>query len=765
MNKKRFAGMSVALALAMSVSMGALAACGDDEGTPETPQHFAYTAADCYSAGNYEYWKKGNKYYEDEACTMEITQEETVIPKRQHDFGADADYDRDYNGYHWKVCAYSDCDGTDEPEEHVFEDGECVCGALENEQLEPDTYTITIETAQNGTVTADKEEAEEGETVTLTVTPASGYELDTLVYNDGEQDYPITDYTFTMPAADVTVAAAFKAIDYTITVNSADNGAVTVNEGKETAIIGEQVTLTITPDTGYDLDTIAYNDGTEHDITGDVVYGEIITVTFTMPAHDVSVTATFKTEQEYSVTISDGIEHGTVSANPTSAKAGTAITVTVNPATGYVLESLMYNETPITERIGENYTFNMPADDVVITATFTLKSYDVLVENGADANGTVVADKSTAKAGEKVTLTVTPAEGYHLNSIACEDESDTEITKEEDGTYTFTMPANSVQIIAVFEAHDYNSGERDGECSCGEANGFEGYELWQFTEDETNLGASRTDTANSVIISATNSDQEAWHIKFTTMIDNARLGGYYEVTYNIKSESTTGLIKFESDDGIYIQNEYNLVAGDNIVTFKFVVGKVSEFGQANAVLQLGALPKEFEVEITGVTIRQTTGNYMDGWWADTDSAAQAAKTDNADGTFTINATGINESWRLKLAKDVVLEAGHEYELTFAFVLTGRSRTENLVYEIYKRDKVNDQEESDNEGKVAVADVTDGYCWADRDGVYVKTFKFTAKENITIGSCLQYGAITDADHPIVLTVGYINWVDVTPAAED
>lgn len=77
----------------------------------------------------------------------------------------------------------------------------------------PKQYAIAINPAiANGTVTADKTQAIEGETVTLTITPAQGYEQETLSYTtDGGTTETITGTTFVMPAADVTVTATFKA--------------------------------------------------------------------------------------------------------------------------------------------------------------------------------------------------------------------------------------------------------------------------------------------------------------------------------------------------------------------------------------------------------------------------------------------------------------------------------------------------------------------------------------------------------------------------
>lgn len=88
----------------------------------------------------------------------------------------------------------------------VSEDGKWVIAASS-----ATTYDITIETATNGTVTADVESAAAGATVTLTATPDSGYELDTLTVTDGDNnEVTVTNNKFTMPASNVTVTATFK---------------------------------------------------------------------------------------------------------------------------------------------------------------------------------------------------------------------------------------------------------------------------------------------------------------------------------------------------------------------------------------------------------------------------------------------------------------------------------------------------------------------------------------------------------------------------
>ena len=76
------------------------------------------------------------------------------------------------------------------------------------------TYTVTLNGMTNGTVSASKTTGiNEGETITLTVTPASGYKLETISVKDAaDNDITLTDNKFTMPASNVTISATFTEI-------------------------------------------------------------------------------------------------------------------------------------------------------------------------------------------------------------------------------------------------------------------------------------------------------------------------------------------------------------------------------------------------------------------------------------------------------------------------------------------------------------------------------------------------------------------------
>ena len=169
------------------------------------------------------------------------------------------------------------------------------------EQRQP--HKVTVAQPTNGSVTASSATAKEGETVTLTITADSGYEpADLNVTTADGTPITVTNNTFTMPAADATVSATFRKVDssssggsgptnYSITPPSdVANGTVQVSPSR--ASKGSTVTITVTPDQGYELSSLTVEDrqGKALDLTdkGDGTY------TFTMPASSVSIQAAFR---------------------------------------------------------------------------------------------------------------------------------------------------------------------------------------------------------------------------------------------------------------------------------------------------------------------------------------------------------------------------------------------------------------------------------------------------------------------------------------
>ena len=110
----------------------------------------------------------------------------------------------------------------------------------------------------------------ENDVVTLTITPAAGFNIGTVKYNDGTEDHIITptndEYSFTMPASDVTVSATWTAIEYTITYNGVEGATFSTDKNSFT-IESDDITLDEPTRTGYDFGGWYDNSG----LTGDAV--------------------------------------------------------------------------------------------------------------------------------------------------------------------------------------------------------------------------------------------------------------------------------------------------------------------------------------------------------------------------------------------------------------------------------------------------------------------------------------------------------------
>ena len=80
------------------------------------------------------------------------------------------------------------------------------------------------------------------------------------------------------------------------------------------------------------------------------------------------------------------------------------------------------------------------------------------------SNGKVALDKSTAKKGDTVTVTVTPDVGYQLDKLTVTDVKGktVDVTKKSDGKYTFTMPDSKVTITPTFSKIEDTKPSKNG---------------------------------------------------------------------------------------------------------------------------------------------------------------------------------------------------------------------------------------------------------------------------------------------------------------
>jgi hypothetical protein len=323
-------------------------------------------------------------------------------------------------------------------------------------------YTVTISELDNGSIELGKPSAAEGETVTLTVTPAGNFRLKagSLKVNDGvvtvSGDGP---YTFTMPASNVTVTAQFEQL-YTVTISGGfTNGSIGTN--KPSAAEGETVTLTASPSAGYKLESITVTRSGNVEVSTD---GTGNSRTFTMPADNVTVTGAVFTElAEGNYTINYAtLEGGTVSGN-TSAQKGAAVMVFAYPDTNYhyVPSSIVVKKTGTDEQVyvtnfENSGGFDMPASNVTVTAQFVYARFSIVKDDGI-IGGKIDTISLSREAGTVVELTVTPDNGYKYKEgsiIVAKSGGGVVNVSGSGNNYTFKMPYEDVTVTAEFEEEE-----------------------------------------------------------------------------------------------------------------------------------------------------------------------------------------------------------------------------------------------------------------------------------------------------------------------
>jgi hypothetical protein len=273
---------------------------------------------------------------------------------------------------------------------------------------------------------------------------------------------------------------------YTVTVKRASTAQYGVNTGTFTGgsvssdntsyVQGATVTLTVTADTGYELDVIsAYqHDGSN---TAVALNGSGNTRTFTMPAYAVTVTATFKkTAAKLLAEAKTLVEAATYTVAEETAntengvKAQVAARINALPGISETgIEAVAAGDISTSgftaADMGTNGAFNFTAKlkkngseetTASISATITaLPVYTVTV--GSAAGGSITQSASTGKyhASEQVTLTASPGTGYELKDISAHKTGDTgtpvSVTKTDATTCTFTMPAYDVTATPAFQ--------------------------------------------------------------------------------------------------------------------------------------------------------------------------------------------------------------------------------------------------------------------------------------------------------------------------
>ena len=231
-------------------------------------------------------------------------------------------------------------------------------------------------------------------------------------------------------------------------VLSFDNNQGTVTADKTNGDVGQTVTLTITPNEGYEIDSVKANDK--------VLSGT--TYSFKLVEGENNVEVTFKAkavepEVEYNITYTASEDYDVKELSATKAKKGQTVTFKVEVKNeNKELDEVKVNGTALTANDGV-YSFVMGEADAVIEVTLKDKAVEPEVEYNisytASEDYTVTNLATKATKGTKVTFNIAVNdENKELSSIKA---NDVDCTLEEDGSYSFVMPEGDVAIAITLQ--------------------------------------------------------------------------------------------------------------------------------------------------------------------------------------------------------------------------------------------------------------------------------------------------------------------------
>lgn len=327
-------------------------------------------------------------------------------------------------------------------------------GLTVSAEFEINSAAVTITQADHGSISADKSTAKIGEEVTFTVAPEANYVVSSFKVNDADVALDGNNKAVVvMVAGGLNVTASFELGSGTVTIGTIEHGAVTAD--KMTAKIGEDVTFKITSDTGYDVSSFKVNGSdvdyvTKEGSTTGKTYWE---AKVKMVSGGLTATAEFKLGV-YPIEW-DPTDHGTIAVegDKTSATYGEEVKFIFTPETGYEIKNLTINKEPVQWASDNTFTTTMGEYGLFVTVQFGLENETITVnagEHGTIEHKNKVDDSQDYKYGDTAVVTVTPNEGFMIETITVDGKA-IEVPEDKKGGYSFEqLVKKDLNISATF---------------------------------------------------------------------------------------------------------------------------------------------------------------------------------------------------------------------------------------------------------------------------------------------------------------------------
>lgn len=191
-------------------------------------------------------------------------------------------------------------------------------------------------------------------------------------------------------------------VTYSVTPAAGAGGSISPATA-QTVIQGTSTSFTITPDTGYSINTVSGCGGT---LVGNTYTTGAIT-------GNCAVSATFS-QLSYTVTPSAGAGGSISPATAQSVGYGGNTSFTVTPNAGYAINTVSGCGGVL---VGSTYTTGTITGNCTVTASFSILTYTVTPSAGAGGSISPATAQSVSH-GNSTSFTVTPDSGYAINTVS-----------------------------------------------------------------------------------------------------------------------------------------------------------------------------------------------------------------------------------------------------------------------------------------------------------------------------------------------------------
>lgn len=352
------------------------------------------------------------------------------------------------------------------------------------------TYTLSIGVNGEGETDppATNHTFDEGEVVTVTATPDSGWNFVNWTGDVADPDSATTTVTID---SDKTITANFAqpSSDKQLTMAVDGNGTTDPAIGAHTYSSGTVVDITATPDSGWQF----------VNWTGGIVYdANSATTTVTMDS-DKTITANF-TQAAKELTVEVEGEGTTTPAEGDHTYAeGATVNITATPDSGWYFVNWTGGTVASASSAATTVTMD---DDKTVTANFTQATKELTIEVDGQGTTTPASGSHTYGQGATIDITATPASGWDFvgwtGDVADADAAATIVTMDEDQEITANFSQDTYNLTVSIEGNgtiNPSSGSHkytQNKVITMTATPAEGWEFVGWTGDVDDIDASST---------------------------------------------------------------------------------------------------------------------------------------------------------------------------------------------------------------------------------------------------------------------------------